>query len=106
MPLVRVLVLAAFLVAAVQSQALAAKSTITVTNQSGQEVVAFYYRQTNTSDWIYLSHFGKLANGESFYWTIEVPYRYVDLGFRLADGNFQERTAVDTYSDFTLYVNH
>ena len=105
-PFVRVLVLAAFLVTAVQSSVFAGNLTMTVVNQSGQTITGFYYRSTNDSEWRNAG-FGSLPNGGSFYWQINSTTRYVDVGFRLADGVWQERTGIDTDSNgFTLYVSH
>ena len=78
-------------------------ATVTVVNQSGQTIVATYYRSTNSSQWRN-TNFGKMYNGTRYNLRFNVNYRYIDLSFRLADGTYQERTGIDLYNDFTLYV--
>ena len=78
-------------------------STVTVVNRSGQTIVATYYRPTNSSQW-YNANTGRIYHGDYHYLTINVDYRYIDLSFKMADGTYQNRSGIDTYHDFTLYV--
>ena len=93
---VRVFVLAAFLVTAIQSSALA--MTVTCINETGQTIVTFYHRPTNTQSWN--SGSVNIPNGGTYYVNCEkYTERYIDLQFRLADGTYRERTSIDTWGD-------
>ena len=102
-PLVRILVLAAFLVTAVQTSALAA--TVEVVNRTGQTILACFHRPSGTSDWNNAYLESRIHAGESHYLNISGNARYVDLNFKLEDGTWRYITNLDSYVNTTLYVD-
>ena len=102
---VRIFVLAAFLVTAVQSEALA-REKVTIVNRTGQTIIKGQFSWEGNKDWgsDQLTHY--IYPGESYDLNFDDTYRYWDCKFTLQDGSIIYKWKLDVYKVGTLYLNH
>ena len=101
-PLVRILVLAVFLVAAVQTSA----SAVSITNRTGYTIVGFY--ATHTENWgSNLLGGSSIRNSETFNVNLQSRgnVRYWNLRFVLSNGQKKHWYNFDSYNVSSFDVN-
>ena len=103
-PLVRVLVLAAFLVAAIQVPVDAATKSIKIVNRSGRTITAIYCTATGYGKWGGNRLNGSLGNGGWATVPVNTDRPYWDFKIVFSNGGSMVRRDIDVirYSSFTI----
>ena len=101
---IRIFMLAAFLVTAFQSEALAGER-VTFVNRSGQTIMEGHFSWQRNNKWgpDQLTHY--INPGQSYTVNFDDTYRYWDCKFVLEDGTCRYKYGLDVYTVGTLYID-
>lgn len=102
---VRVFVLAAFLVVAVQSSVAAVDTRVTFVNRTGQTIMKGQFSAVDNPNWGSDQLKDYIRPGQSYTVTFNSNWRYWDCKFTLRDGTVRWKYDLDVYKVGTLYID-